>query len=282
MNKMSTDFTTFTLNIDEDIAHIELSRPEAMNSMIPEFWRELPQCINDIDAGSMARVIVISSSGKHFSAGMDLSVFSNMAKSFVGEPARRAEKMRRMVLELQESFTALEKARMPVLAAVQGGAVGGALDMICACDMRYCTQDAFFTIKETELGMTADVGTLQRIGNLMPDGIVRELAYTGRRMTSTEAHRTGLINSVFESQAEMMESVFAIAHKIAANSPMAVHGCKEMLNYARDHSVHESLNYMATWQSGMFQMPDIMEAMKAAQENREAEYEPLFNKTQQM
>ena len=184
---------TLSVNIENHIAHIQLSRPETLNSMVPAFWRELPAVVRKIDEESKARVIVISSQGKHFSAGMDLSVFTNMAKDFQGEPARRAERSRRWILELQDTFNALEEIRIPVLAAIQGGAIGGAVDMICAADSRYCTQDAYFTIKETELGMTADVGTLQRLPHLIPQGLVRELAYTGRNMPSMKLKNVGLL-----------------------------------------------------------------------------------------
>ena len=220
---------TLSVSIENHIAHIQLSRPEALNSMVPAFWRELPAVVRKIDEQSQARVIVISSQGKHFSAGMDLSVFTSMAKDFQGEPARRAERTRRLVLELQDSFNALEDVRMPVLVAVQGGVIGGAVDMICAADSRYCTQDAYFTIKETELGMTADVGTLQRLPHLMPQGLIRELAYTGRNMPSSEAKECGFVNQVFADQPAMLEGVMKIAAKIATHSPMAVAGCKEFI-----------------------------------------------------
>ncbi len=276
------NLTTLTVTIEDHIAHIQLSRPEALNSMVPAFWYELPQVVNEIDRHSAARVIVISSTGKHFSAGMDLSVFAQMGKDFGGEPARRAERMRRSVLELQDSFNALEKVRLPVLVAVQGGAIGGAVDMICAADCRYCTEDAFFTIKETEIGMTADVGTLQRLPHLIPQGLVRELAFTGRKWGSQEALQWGFVNQVFTDHEQMLSAVMKIARQIATHSPMAVAGCKEMINYSRDHSVTESLTYMATWQAGMFQMPDIQEAMTAQQQKRMPKYEDLLDKTPMM
>ena len=269
---------TLSVSFENHIAHIQLSRPEALNTMVPAFWRELPAVVRIIDQGSQARVIVISSQGKHFSAGMDLSVFVNMAKDFEGEPARRAERSRRWILKLQDSFNALEEVRIPVLVAIQGGAIGGAVDMICAADSRYCTQDAYFTIKETELGMTADVGTLQRLPHIIPQGLIRELAYTGRKMPSSEAKECGFVNQVFADQKSMLDGVMKIATKIAMHSPMAVTGCKEMINYTRDHNVSDSLNYMATWQSGMLQMPDIQEAMTAGQEKRLPVYAELHKK----
>ncbi|MGB2427492.1 MAG: crotonase/enoyl-CoA hydratase family protein [Alteromonas sp.] len=287
MNESNTlDFgglETLSVSIENHIAHLQLCRPEQLNSMIPVFWRELPETVRRIDEYAAARVIVISSQGKHFSAGMDLSVFQNMAKDFSGEQARRAERMRRMVLELQDAFNALEETRIPVLAAVQGGAIGGAVDMLSACCSRYCSVDAFFCIKETAIGMTADVGTLQRLPHLIPQGLVRELAYTGRNLTAEEALRSGFVNQIFTDQATMLEEVMKIAASIAQHSPLAVHGCKHMITYTRDHDVIDSLNHMATWQSGMFQMPDIQAAMQAQQLKQIPEYDdlhPLFSRMQ--
>jgi enoyl-CoA hydratase len=272
-------FSTLNVTIENNIAHFVLCRPKELNSMNTAFWNELPEAARLIDEHALARVIVISSQGKHFSAGMDLSVFTNMGEGFKGEPARRAESARRMVLKLQDAFNVLEQVRMPVLAALQGGVIGGAVDMVSACDSRYCTEDAFFCIKETEIGLTADVGTLQRLPHLIPQGLVRELAYTARNMGSAEAKACGLVNHVYEDQDTMLKEVMKIAKQIAQHSPMAVAGCKEMINYTRDHSVEDSLNYMATWQSGMLQMPDIIEAMSAGKEKRKPEYEDLNPKS---
>jgi enoyl-CoA hydratase len=273
-----------TLDVEQKghIAYITLNRPDAMNSMIPAFWTEFPAAIRAIDDEGSARVIVITSTGKHFSAGMDLSVFLNMKEDFKGDPARRAERMRRMVKMLQDSFTAIEEARMPVIGAVQGGAIGGAVDLLSACDMRYCTQDAFFTIKETQLGMTADVGTLQRLPKLIPIGVVKELAYTGRNFGAQEAREYGFVNNVFNDHDAMLDGVNKIAQQIAANSPMAVSGTKTMINYAIEHTVEDSLNYMATWQAGMFQMEDVFTAMEAQKTKTLPDYPPLLGAIKEM
>jgi len=273
-----------TLEVEQKghIAYITLNRPDAMNSMIPAFWTEFPAAIRAIDDEGSARVIVITSTGKHFSAGMDLSVFLNMKEDFKGDPARRAERMRRMVKLLQDSFTAIEEARMPVIGAVQGGAIGGAVDLLSACDMRYCTEDAFFTIKETQLGMTADVGTLQRLPKLIPIGVVKELAYTGRNFGAQEAKEYGFVNNVFSDRDAMLDGVNKIAHQIAANSPMAVSGTKTMINYAIEHTVEDSLNYMATWQAGMFQMEDVFKAMEAQKTKTLPDYPPLLGAIKEM
>lgn len=273
---------SLTVDIHNKIAHIRLNCPDTLNTMTPAFWRELPAAVQRIDADAAARVIVLSSTGKHFSAGMDLAVFTggflpgSDPAAPPAEPGRKHEHLRRVVLQLQEVFNQLEKARMPVLAAIQGGCIGGAVDMVSACDIRYCTADAFFSIEETKLGMTADLGTLQRLPRLMPEGLVRELAYTGRRLSAEEAKTAGLVNRVYADQESMLEEVMEIAAEIAARSPLAVAGSKEMIQYSRDHSLADSLNYMAVWQSGMFQpQHDMMETFAAKTEQRTPQFAEL-------
>lgn len=270
-------YKSFNVSLDNKIAHVQFSRPEAMNSMDKAFWVELPLCMRDIENNSDARVIVISSTGKHFSAGMDLGVFSDGSTMPPSkDPARMAEGLRRLVLQLQATLSSLEEIRLPVLTAIQGGCIGGALDLVCAADSRYCTADAYFTIKETELGMTADVGTLQRLPKLIPAGIVKELAFTGRKFSADEAQQFGLVNKVYADQESMLVGVMEIAAQIAANSPLAVTGCKEMLNYSRDHSVEDSLKYMATWQAGMFRPNDMMKTFQAKAMKTQPEYDDLL------
>ena len=268
-------FESLTVTYQENIAIVTLDRPQALNSMTVAFWEEFPRAIRSIDDEGRARVIILQANGKHFSAGMDLQVFNAMGKSFRADPARRAEQMRRKVLLLQDAFNVLERARMPVIAAVHGAAIGGAVDLLCACDMRYCTQDAYFCVKETQLGMTADLGTLQRLPRLISPGLAKELAYTGRNFSAEEALGTGFVNQVFADKASMYEEVAAIAATIAQHSPVAVSGTKTMINYAADHSLHDSLDYMATWQAGMFQMEDIQTAMQAQQKQNIPEFSPL-------
>jgi enoyl-CoA hydratase len=270
--------TCFDLEIRDKVAHLRLCRPEAFNSMIPEFWDELPELVRGLDDSGEARAIVLSSTGKHFTAGMDLSVFgsASLATSGDAEVGRQRANLRRNILRLQQTFSCLERARMPVLAAVQGGCVGGGVDLVSACDMRYCSEDAFFCIQEINIGMTADVGTFPRLPSLMPEGLVRELAYTGRRLTAPEALACGLVNRVFASHEALLAGVTDMALEIAQRSPLAVWGSKEMLNYARDHSVADGLDYIATWQTGMFQPADMTEAFKAKSEKRDPEYPDLL------
>lgn len=269
-------YQTFDISIDGHIAHLQLNRPNERNSMNKAFWQEFPQAIRELDSSGEIRALVISSSGKHFSAGMDLEVFSNPdPKLFNGEAGRRAENIRRLVGQLQDCFNVLEEVRMPVLTAIQGGCIGGALDLVCAADMRYCTEDAYFTIKETELGMTADLGTLQRLPTLIAPGLARELAYTARKFPAQEALSAGLVNQVFNDSGSMLAGVMEIAKQIAVRSPLAVTGCKQMINYARDHSTADSLSYMATWQAGMFQPTDMMQTFSAKMQGKQPEFESL-------
>lgn len=285
-------YTCFEIEESEGVAHVILSRPDELNTMIPAFWSELPEIIDEMSDAGRVRAVVISSTGKHFSAGMDLSVFTggsaldNDASTPSGgegtapggdstEVGRQRANLRTNAMHLQRTFSALEEARMPVLAAMHGGVVGGAVDMVTAADCRYATEDAWFCIQEINIGMTADVGTLQRLPKLIPDGIVRELAYTGDRMSAARAKEVGLVNELYPDHATMLDDVLAIAGRIARNSPLAVYGSKQSIVYARDHSVADSLNQIATWQTGMFQPDDMAEAFRAKAERRDPVFDDL-------
>jgi len=271
-------YECFDVQIADHIAHIRLKRPEAMNTMVRSFWSELPAIVKDIDVNARARCIVISSTGKHFCAGMDLAVFGGgggLAASGVDHHAA-VESFRHNVTHLQNSFSCLDEARMPVLVAIQGGCIGGAVDMTSACDIRYATKDAFFCIQEINIGMTADVGTFPRLCKLMPEGWVRELAYTGRRLSAAKAEQIGLVNAVFDTQEQMLDHVMATAREIASKPPLAVTGSKVMINYARDHTIKDGLDYIALWNAGMFAPPHMAEAFKARQEKRDPVFPDLL------
>ena len=271
-------YECFELEVANGIAHIRLNRPEKANSMIPSFWTELPAAVNTLSREASARVLVISAEGKHFSSGMDISVFTDGG---LDSPAGtnssiEAEAFRHHCMALQSAFTCLEEARMPVLVAIQGAAVGGAMDFITACDCRYATKDAFFSIHETAIGMTADVGTYPRLVKLISEGWARQMSYTAERIGAEKAQTIGLVNEVYDSTEEMFEAVMGIAKQIAANSPLAVTGAKRMVNYARDHSTADGLDYIATWNASMLDGDAIRQTFMAQAQGDEPEYEDLL------
>jgi enoyl-CoA hydratase len=271
-------YECFDVSIEGGVAHIQLKRPDAFNSMIRAFWNELPAIVKDIDENARARCIVISSTGKHFSAGMDLAVFAAGGTTPEAGTDRQTagESFRRHVHSLQSSFSCLDEARMPVLVAIQGGCIGGAVDMTSACDIRYATKDAFFCIQEINIGMTADVGTFPRLCKLIPEGWVRELAYTGRRLPAEKAKAIGLVNEVYDTHEELVAAVMQTAREIASKAPLAVTGSKTMINYARDHTIKDSLDYIAVWQVGMFAPAHMQEAFVAKQEKRDGDFPDLL------
>ena len=271
-------FECFDLEIDNKIAHIRLSRGDALNTMTKAFWNELPAIVKDIDMNARARVIVISSTGKHFSAGMDLSVFGQDG-SVTTENADRyvaAERFRSNIRQIQGAFNALEEARMPVLFACQGGVIGGAIDMISAGDIRWCTKDAFFCIQETNIAMTADVGTFPRLQRYIPEGWAKQMAYTGMRLKADKAKEIGLVNDVFETQEDMLAAVMDVAQEIAKKDPLTVTGCKTLINYGRDHNTADTLDYIGVWNAGMIPPPRMQEAFKAMAERRDPEFSDLL------
>ena len=271
-------YECFDVEIENNIAHIRMNRPEKLNSMNKSFWNDLPEIVEDIDINARARVIVISSTGKHFSAGMDLSVFAPQPNTKIDGADKHviAEMFRSNVKRIQHSFNALEEARIPVLFALHGGVIGGAIDMISAGDIRWCTKDAIFCIQETNIGMTADVGTFPRLQRYIPEGWVKEMAYTGRRIDAAKAKEIGLVNDIFETQEECLAHVMATAREIASKSPLAVTGCKVLINYGRDHNTADTLDYIGVWNAGMFPPSHIQEAVAAMGEKREANFPDLL------
>jgi enoyl-CoA hydratase len=274
-----TDWTCFAVTLEGQVAHIKLNRPDALNAMSRAFWSELPAIVRDIDDNARARAIVISSTGKHFSAGMDLQNFAGVGGdggARAGDRSISGEASRRRLRSLQDAFSCLDEARMPVIAAIQGGCVGGGVDMTSACDIRYASADAFFCIQEINIGMTADAGTFPRLCRLIPQGWVRELAYTGRRLPAEKAREIGLVNDVLPDHDAVVAHALATAHEIASKSPLAVAGSKVMINYAREHDTAAALDYIGVWQAGMHAGSNVAESFKAKQEGREPRFPDLL------
>ena len=276
-------YSCFEYELKDHVGHVSMCRGDAFNTMTKAFWSELPELIDKISDEGKARVIVLSAQGKHFCAGMDLANFKSDGDFLSIDTkkitqGRKSEAQFRVTRDLQYSVSCLEKARIPVIVAIQGACIGGAVDLITACDIRYASSDAFFCIQEINIGMAADVGTLQRLPYLIPEGILRELAYTGRRFSADEGLKYGLVNAVFDTPDAVIEHALTVAREIADKAPLATTGIKEVLNYNRDHTVEESLNYTALWNAAMNFSDDMMEAFKSKTEKRDPDFQDLVKK----
>ena len=274
------NYESFKYTSEEGVGHLILNKGEDLNKMTMNFWYELPRILDEIDKDASLRVLILSSTGKHFCAGMDLKNFGTLGndaekKTNVPDKARIGESLYRVAKELQDMLSKLEKLRIPVLAGIQGGCIGGGLDLVTAADMRFASKDAFFCIQEVNIGMAADIGTLQRLPRVIPEGKVRELAYTGRRMPAGEALEAGLVNKVYESHQEMVSGLKEMAAVIASKSPLAVYGTKAILNFSRDHTIAEGLEYNALWSGAMLPQEDMAEAMMSNIEKREPEFKDM-------
>ncbi len=270
------DSTFFNVSIDGPVAHLEMNRPDKANGMSPDFWEDLPMLAKAIDADTSIRCAILSGAGRHFSGGMDLASFADINALQENEPGRASYALRDLILRLQASLTSLEDMRIPVIAVTHGACLGGAIDLITACDMRIASADTSFGIEEIQIGMAADVGTLQRLPKLMPLGIVYELAYTGRRFSAEEAKNWGLVNSLHEDRTAALDAARELAHSISTKSPLAIAGIKRAVTFARDNSVANSLDQIATWNAGMLRPQDLMTAMQAKMAKQDAVFEDLL------
>jgi enoyl-CoA hydratase len=266
----------FKYKIEHKIAHLLLDRPEKLNTMGPKFFKELNDTLQELHASNNARVLVISSTGKHFSAGMSLDAFGTSVAMHDESPEGRAA-ITDHLAQLQEIFTRIENLRIPTIMAIHGGCIGGAVDMVSAGCLRFASADTFFCVQEINIGMVADLGTLQRLPKLIPMGIVKELAYTGRRLSVERALQYGLVNEILPDQASTLAAAMRAAEEIASKPPVAIWGTKQALHYARDHSTADALEQMGWLQSGIWSNAHVREAILAFQAKRIAEFPDLVD-----
>ena len=267
------EFQTLKVSLAGQVASIELNRPERANAMELAMWMELREAMRWLDETGEARVGVVTGAGKNFTSGIDLGLLAGIQAQIRDDcDGREREKLRRLILDMQDTLSSIERCRKPVIAAIHGACVGGGIDLITACDLRYCSADAFFSVKEIDVGLTADVGTLQRLPHIVGEGAARELAYTGRKVSGAEAKELRLVNRCYANQEALMAAVGELAAGIAAKPPLALRGCKEMITYARDHTVADGLNYVATWNAAMLMSTDLDEALASGREKRAAKY----------
>ena len=262
------------VGVEDNVAHVELARPGKLNAMDGEMFAAIGDAFRALGRDPAVRAILLSGRGRHFTAGLDLA-YAGSQFAPTDDPGRAAEARLRHVEWLQDAFGALEAARAPVIAAVHGGCIGAGVDLVSACDLRVASADAFFQVAEVDVAITADLGTLQRLGHLLPHGIVRELALTGRRMEAEEAARYGLVNRVEPDREAAVAAALELARAIAAKSPLAVAGTKRSLNYSRGRPVEEGLRDVALWNAAALATGDLAEAVEARQAKREAKFGPL-------
>ena len=265
----------FALSHENGVAHLQLNRPERMNTMTPAFFPAVRDVVRRLGDEAATRALVISSTGKHFSAGMSLDVFAGNFPALAATTPRERLAFQESLRKLIDCFSALDEAQFPVVCAIQGGCIGGALDLATACDIRICSADAFFTVQEISIGMAADLGVLQRLPKIVPQGVAREMAYTGERLGAERALAVGLVNAVLPSPAALLDHAMALARSIAAKSPLAIAGSKLALNHARDHSTASALQQMTLLQSAIFDTGEMATAIAAWKAKGTPTFEPL-------
>jgi len=271
---LKVEYNYFQINIASKIATVTIDRADKANALNIKAWEELRHVFETLDKEKEARVIILNAAGKHFCSGMDIAALMDIAQvRHMDCQSRMREAFREKLFALQAAVTSLEKCQKPVLVSIHGACIGGGIDLVTAGDIRYATKDAKFSIKEVDMGLVADMGTLQRLPKLISPALVAELAYTGRNMSGEEAEKVAMVNKAFDTKEDMESYVLKIAEAIASKSPVVIRGTKNVLKYSRDHSVEDALNYVTTWNAGMIFSNDIMEAMAASFEKREAKFE---------
>ena len=270
----------FDVEVNNSIAHIRFNRPEKRNSMNEDFWNLFPKEVEELDDSGEIRALIISSTGPHFSSGIDLNMFKDdvVEEQSENELGRSRGYFIQQLKYLQNVANCLEAARFPVIAAIQGGCIGGGIDLVTAADIRLCTKDAFFIIEEINVGLAADIGTLQRLPKIIPAGIAREWAMMGEKVSADRAKEVGLVSSLHDNQEGMLESAFEIAEKLVSKTPLAMWVTKEVLNYSRDHSVKEGLDNVNLWNAATLHKEDVMTTMMSKMQKKKPEYKNLRDK----
>ena len=265
------DYETIKVSVDKGVATVLLNRPDRANAMNRPMWQELPQAFADLDRRPEVRAVILAGSGGHFCAGIDITMLAALQSESGSDDAcagRARENLRGFILDMQNTVNSIERCRKPVVAAIHGACIGAGIDLATACDLRYCAEGVRFSVKEIDMGLVADVGVLQRLPRLVGDGVTRELAYTGREVGAAEAERIGLVNRAYASPQELMKAMTELGATLAAKSPLVLRGTKHVITHARDHSVADSMEYVALWNSAMLMSEDLTEAVLAYQKKR--------------
>jgi enoyl-CoA hydratase len=270
------DYTSDVLTVDiaGGVATIWLDRPDKLNAMNAAFWADLPRVVDALGEDEAVRVLLIVGRGRSFSVGIDLTMFADPAIAGGGETSAAADNLAlyRNIRRMQDTMTSLERCPKPVIAAIHGHCLGGAIDLITACDIRIASADAMFGVRETRIGMVADVGTAQRLPKVVGPGQAAELLYTGDDIDADRAFRIGLVNSVHPDVETLHKAADGLAGRIAANSPLVVEGIKHVLQAGEGRSTADALEYMAVWNAAFLRSDDLREGVTAQIERRDPEF----------
>ena len=264
-----TEFTTIRIDRNDHVAEVVLLE----KTMRPVFFQEIGAAFEDLATQTDVRAVIVHSEAKSFTYGLDLpAAFQEMGEVFAGGTAATRTQLLNTIRRLQRSFTAIELCPAPVLAAVHGHCIGGGIDLITACDMRYGTADSTYSVRETKIAIVADLGTLQRLPKVIAPGHARELAFTGKDITAERARAIGLVNDVADDKDALLKHVRSVATEIASNPPLTVRGTKEVMRFGQDRSVADGLEYVAAWNSAFLASEDLGEAVNAFMAKRAPVY----------
>lgn len=257
------------LQVEDNVATVTLSKTESLNALDVPFSAEIAAVFREAGARDDVRVAILCSRAKAFCAGLDLKAFTSTGID--GSPKASLEfpdKLR----SIFDSCDFIEACRKPVIAAVHGACIGGGLDIVSACDIRLCTEDASFSLREAAIGLVADMGVLQRLPRVIGQGFTREMAFTARFYTAGEAKAMGLVGAVYPDGAAMMEGAGTLARQIAANAPLAVQATKDVLNASRHLTVRDGMSLAQHKNMVLLMSQDLKEAFASFRERRKPDF----------
>ncbi|MFT4127875.1 MAG: crotonase/enoyl-CoA hydratase family protein [Gordonia sp. (in: high G+C Gram-positive bacteria)] len=264
----------FDVSISDHVAEVTLTGPGKGNAMGPDFWRELPEIFTALDTDESVRAVIVTGSGKHFSYGLDLAAMGPGFGPVLADGAKAKPRtdFHDLIKRMQTGPTAVAECRKPVIAAISGWCIGGAVDLIASADIRYASADATFSIREVRVAIVADMGSLARLPGIIGEGHLRELALTGRDFDAARAEKIGLVNDVFDTPEELLAAARATARELADLPPLVVQGTKQVLDQRSAAAQHESLRYVAAWNAAFLPSNDLTEAITAVFERRAPQF----------
>ncbi len=271
----TSDFSWCKVSVVDAVATVELTPTGKISRMGPDFWREMPTLFAQLDASAEVRVVLIHGGGAGFSTGLDLAQMGAQLMPLIASEtnAKIRTELHLLITHMQKACSSVAACRKPVIAAIHGFCIGGAVDLISACDVRFCSSDAVFSIREVKLAIVADMGSLARLPALIGQGATRELALSGEDFDAARAHRLGLVSQVLPSPAELLTHARSYAAKVAANPPLVVQGIKQVLNAQSEQAAQQANQHVALWNAAFMPSDDIAESLTAFMEKRPPHYQ---------